>query len=970
MEKTKNGNMVVKEFLENKGVQLSRFNHFRSVKPAARRKLRRMQGGEISVPVQQTNSEIRETLMSKIESGEYILGEMIVPQTFKKVTLTKEGKIKTETFTVTGRKIPLLDIRKNMLKEHEAMGLMRIRSDSDYDLMTEDEISSRLKQLGEDEKEESASNRKEKLKEIERKRHLMVWSDNATLLNHGHILLTVNAVYDEALYFTNEEMKGMGQENVDVQNLVERPHVYILGRCGSSEVEQLAYINTRKACLQTLDAKVTTSGGIQISDTMRFFHGDGPQQQFEAGEQKGGHAGCASCSGDSRKYKHLAVSLNRPHLSLQERKKKVLQGPAGRQKRNGGIKPFKDLLLEELKRECSARGLPCDGQKDELQEVLKEELGGIQRVPAMIFFDQSKHMADLGLGNYEVLPTEPLHDIKEHIANVLTELPCHLEKEEKKALEEIIEYSSGGKEKKRGCDYRLAAVIVAQYLRGKVRPLVQSLLDSLTELSKLLYMPAHSRCPKLVLRLHNQAFIHAMTCKEIIGKPKILTERKFYGRYWHSLTAHAAKQSRIVSLKSTNTEEEERHFNTLQGVTKLTNRRPGDIITPSLIRLQAEQKLAESSNPVKMQESKISKYYNTLPPLPSTVIPNRYIIKHPKEYQAHLQGISDFIAGGEGVWWQQILSGVEFFDGPNEANSRPRGPLLHHFRSSNLQLEEEYLQECWDMCLIDENITIPHSTIRIYNQRGDCTRVTRTNFLYRDDDSDEELGNEAEDAETESLVVDDDEDAAEEVTLLEEVITPEFKDFSGEYSDDENDEEELQPLFTSPSLSAVANNSTLKNSEQDKSSTDNYSSRRPIQNLTTSQQSRKSLSDNGRPSSDNSQRKKIQTKLCKNIAKIVGETENVYKLDTARQNMKQHPTSTFHTNNFQNLLAPMQTQNLAHHTSLKKQHKEWEKQYFLQNDCAEASLEDLKTDNEQYSIYKKLVLCEELFKHWKITVHL
>ena len=153
-------------------------------------------------------------LQSKIESGEYILGEMIVPQTFKKVTLTKEGTIKTETFTVSGRKIPLLDIRKNMLKEHESMGLMRIRSDSDYDLMTEGEISSRLKQLGEDKGEESASKRKENLKKIERKRHLMVWGDNSTLLNHGHLLLTVNAVYDEALYYTNNEMKDRGQENI------------------------------------------------------------------------------------------------------------------------------------------------------------------------------------------------------------------------------------------------------------------------------------------------------------------------------------------------------------------------------------------------------------------------------------------------------------------------------------------------------------------------------------------------------------------------------------------------------------------------------------------------------------------------------------------------------------------------------------------------------------------------------------
>lgn len=171
-----------------------------------------------------------------------------------------------------------------------------------------------------------------------------------------------------------------------------------IGRCGSSEVEQLACINTRKACLQTPDATVTTLNGIQITDVMRLFHGDGPQQEFEAGEQKGGNAGCASCSGDARLYKNLAVSLSRPHLSLPECLKKVLQGHVGRQKRNGGIKPFKDLRVEELRRECAAHGLPCDGQKKDLQQILKEELAGIQQVPAMMFFDQAKKMAHLGLG--------------------------------------------------------------------------------------------------------------------------------------------------------------------------------------------------------------------------------------------------------------------------------------------------------------------------------------------------------------------------------------------------------------------------------------------------------------------------------------------------------------------------------------------------------------------------------------------
>ena len=176
---------------------------------------------------------------------------MIVPHTFKKVTLTDEGTLKTETFTVSGRKIPLLEIRKNMLEEHESLGLMRVRSDEYYNSMTEDEVRSRLVQLGEERMEDSPSQLKEILKGMERRRHLMVWGDNSTLLNHGHLLLTASAIYDEALYHTNDEMKAKGKDNIDMQSLVERPHVYILGRCGSSEVEQLAYINTRSPVCKT-----------------------------------------------------------------------------------------------------------------------------------------------------------------------------------------------------------------------------------------------------------------------------------------------------------------------------------------------------------------------------------------------------------------------------------------------------------------------------------------------------------------------------------------------------------------------------------------------------------------------------------------------------------------------------------------------------------------------------------------------
>ena len=50
------------------------------------------------------------------------------------------------------------------------------------------------------------------------------------------------------------------------------------------------------------------------------------------------------------------------------------------------------------------------------------------------------------------------------------------------------------------CTICLQHYCVSFHSIGKVRPKIQTLLDSLTELSKLLYLPAQSRSPKLVLQ--------------------------------------------------------------------------------------------------------------------------------------------------------------------------------------------------------------------------------------------------------------------------------------------------------------------------------------------------------------------------------------------------------------------------------------------------------------------------------------
>ena len=93
--------------------------------------------------------------------------------------------------------------------------------------------------------------------------------DGSTILNHGHRLFTIQ-------YSTTAEMKARGYDDMDVVTLVEKPHLYILGRCSAKEVEQLAYVDTRRECLDQLTNNLQASKGVPVVDVMRFFHGDGP----------------------------------------------------------------------------------------------------------------------------------------------------------------------------------------------------------------------------------------------------------------------------------------------------------------------------------------------------------------------------------------------------------------------------------------------------------------------------------------------------------------------------------------------------------------------------------------------------------------------------------------------------------------------------------------------------------------------
>jgi len=349
-----------------------------------------------------------------------------------------------------------------MFKDHKPF--LRAVSENSHSNLSGEAVKKRLKALNELTDENlSEENMKEKLRLLETTRHLLVWLDNSTVGNHGYLVCLITCLYDPAVFLTSKEYKAKTGQTLNIQKLVETPEVHFIARCGSSDSELLMYSETRLECIQGLKHK-TAFNGIEYTDKFRLCHGDSPLRAFEAGQQKGGYYYCSSCGMSCTMADDLAHVLNCPLISLQDRQDKVLSGSVARRKSiQQKAKPLKDLTKQELEEELGSRGIYDGKTKLELQNLLNDEMCGIQRVPALLFNNPLASLADLGLEDYEILPAEPLHDIGHHIENLLTELSCHLSTNESKLLEDSIEMCLGNKDSKRTVDYRAALVKITGY---------------------------------------------------------------------------------------------------------------------------------------------------------------------------------------------------------------------------------------------------------------------------------------------------------------------------------------------------------------------------------------------------------------------------------------------------------------------------------------------------------------------------
>ena len=163
-----------------------------------------------------------------------------------------------------------------------------------------------------------------------------------------------------------------------------------------------------------------TSNNIEIIDNLRIFKGDKPASQFETGQQNQGNFYyflCATHAKNASSYFHTHCKYIE---TITDRIATVKKTDLSVSKTNSQkIKLYHNLNKDELiaKLRDSDVKFPCTESKNSLQSKLGDVVHGIQRVPALTYFNSINDISQFNLQSYEILFTEPLYDISNHMKN-------------------------------------------------------------------------------------------------------------------------------------------------------------------------------------------------------------------------------------------------------------------------------------------------------------------------------------------------------------------------------------------------------------------------------------------------------------------------------------------------------------------------------------------------------------------------
>ncbi len=525
-----------------------------------------------------------------------------------------------------------------------------------------------------------------------------------------------------------------------------------------------------------------------------------------------------------------------------------------------------------------------------------------------------------------ILDCEPLHDLKGHFENLFKELLPLLSPDVASACTEVLD-ATVHKEKAKGSDYRLAAVLLLIcLLEHSVEGNALIVMQTIVEISEIMYSNDHKRSPRQILRLFNLTWLHGEVCADTFSNPSLITRRKMFGIYFHAITSHAAPQYETVCLKSTNAEDEERLFGQADSITGNTsNRHPNHVIPNLLLRMQAQAN-KQTRYSVSEQQSKISKAASQLPMHVNTCITKSLVKKKLYRWQAHLLRIATFLQPGPGVWWREYDDRYEFLDGPSEEGCRPQGPPLTHFRNHSLEGLWQQKKGVWDQ-MMTEGVALPTLTLRRYDKHGN-----RKQEMFSQ---------------------------APESSPQTNLSPPTCSSHTSDHITMANTQcasEDRVEEWDSPNLPSVLADTV----ELDGSSSTNEALSMEL------------------PQESNSKRPKLQsdtflkTTWAKRVSEVIGTSDKLLQFDELRAKAKAAkknlPTGTRGMvnmlNKHEHLLTEIQSQLLAKHTELSQQIQQYELQHLQRENM---SLPDINSDPYYTNLVHTRNLAKKLLKAWGIN---
>ena len=106
---------------------------------------------KVSGPLDMSSSQVKKN--NENSSAIWRNGVGIVQRQYQKLTVSKKGDLVTKTFSVEGRKHPLINIRKKLFTKYHKY--MRLNNDSYFENLNEYKLHNRLKAIGEFNHDES-----------------------------------------------------------------------------------------------------------------------------------------------------------------------------------------------------------------------------------------------------------------------------------------------------------------------------------------------------------------------------------------------------------------------------------------------------------------------------------------------------------------------------------------------------------------------------------------------------------------------------------------------------------------------------------------------------------------------------------------------------------------------------------------------------------------------------------------------